>query len=296
MLMAAMLLLVASCNNESVENVSKNNAEQTSAPVRVSVNDFAMSMSEVAGARGLTRAEQDPATYKDVGAITLAFYDTEGTEVYQTTQFKSETAKGFGTFTANLPIGAYTMVAVAYAHYEGDTFVLTSPTEAAFTTERPRETFCKTQSVLVTASGVDLEVTLTRISSWLTIQSTDARPASATKVRTVFAQGAKSFNPSTGLATTDDGFSQVNNPSKEVGSPVSVTSLPFLYTDEEDIDITIEVLDAEDHILFSHTVPAVPFKRNRKTTLKGALFTADISSTSFKLETDWLESSAPIDF
>lgn len=296
MLMAAIVLLVASCNNESVENLGENNAEQASAPVRVSVSDFAMSMSEVAGARGLTRAEENPASYSGVGAITLAFYDTGGTEVYQTTQFKSETAKGFGTFTANLPIGAYTMVAVAYAHYDGDTFVLTSPTEAAFTTERPRETFCKTQSVLVTAAGVDLEVTLTRISSWLTIQSTDARPASATKVRTTFAQGAKSFNPSTGLATTDDGFSQVNNPSKEVGTPVSVTSLPFLYTDEEDIDITIEVLDTEDHILFTHTVPAVPFKRNRKTTLKGALFTADISSTSFKLETDWLTASAPIDF
>ena len=132
--MAAMVLLAASCSNESVENLVENNANQPTAPVRVSVNDFSMSMSEVVGARGFTRSEVDPATYNGVGAMTLAFYNSEGTEVYKSTQIKNDgsTFTTFGSFSANLPIGTYTMVALGYTFVEGDGFRLTSSTEAAF--------------------------------------------------------------------------------------------------------------------------------------------------------------------
>lgn len=56
------------------------------------------------------------------------------------------------------------MVALGYAYNDGDVFTLTSPTEAAFTSERPREMFCATQSVMVTSgTSLDLNVTLNRI-------------------------------------------------------------------------------------------------------------------------------------
>ena len=188
------------------------------------------------------------------------------------------------------------MVAVARAHYDGDEFTLTSPTEAAFTSERPRETFSKVQSVTVSsASPLDLSVTLSRISSWLKIVSTDGRPSSARKVRTSFSKGGKSFNPTTGLATIDTGFSQTNNPTTAVGATITVNSLPFLYTDEETMDITIDVLDADDNVLATKVVNNVPFKRNRKTILQGAIFTAEASAAAFKLETSWLDDET-IDF
>lgn len=226
------------------------------------------------------------------GAITLAFYDAVGTEVYKTTQVKADAATytTFGEFTANLPVGSYTMVAVARAHYDGDAFTLTSPTEAAYTSERPRETFSKVQSVTVTnAFPLDLNVTLNRISSWLKIVSTDGRPASATKIRTTFGKGGKGFNPTTGLDTTDAGFTQTNNPSTAVGATIEVNALPFLYTDEESMTITIEALDAGDNVLATKVVNNVPFKRNRITKLSGAVFTADPSGAAFTLETSWLE-------
>ena len=91
-MMAAMLLLAASCSNESEETVSNQN-EQATAPVRVHVSDFAISMEEFAGARGFTRAVQNPADYFTKGTMILAFYDAEGTEVYKTTQVENEGIK-----------------------------------------------------------------------------------------------------------------------------------------------------------------------------------------------------------
>ena len=211
--------------------------------------------------------------------------------MYKTTQIKGDGSyTTFGEFTANLQVGTYTMVAVARYYYAGDAFTLISPTAAAYTSERPRETFCLTQAVTVTsASPLDLDVTLNRISSWLKIVSTDGRPASATKIRTTFAKGGKGFNPTTGLATTDTGFSQTNNPSTAVGATIEVNAVPFLYTDEESMTITIEALDADDNVLATRVVNNVPFKRNRQTILTGAVFTADASAAAFKLETSWLD-------
>lgn len=286
------LLAATSCSNESEETVINQN-EQGYAPVTVHVSDFSITTEEMPSGGGTTRAAENPADYLvGGGAITLAFYDAVGTEVYKTTQVKADAATytTFGEFTANLPVGSYTMVAVARVHYDGDAFTLTSPTEAAYTSERPRETFSKVQSVTVTnASPLDLNVTLNRISSWLKIVSTDGRPASATKIRTTFGKGGKGFNPTTGLDTTDAGFTQTNNPSTAVGATIEVNALPFLYTDEESMTITIEALDAGDNVLATKVVNNVPFKRNRITKLSGAVFTADPSGAAFTLETSWLE-------
>ena len=256
------------------------------AKVSVHFNDFTVTQEEMA-----TKSGVDPSTYAPVTALILAFYDAEGTEVYKTTQYKGNgsTYTTFGEFTANLPVGNYTMVAMGYAYNDGDVFTLTSPTQAAFTSERPREMFCSTQSVTVTNTNpLDLDVTLNRIVSALQIRSTDNRPAGIAKIRTTYAKGGKSFNPSTGLSLTDAGFTQTNNPSAAIGTAITVTSFPFLFADEETMDITIEVLDAGDNVLFTHTVSNVPFKRNRKTILQGAIFTAGASSSAFQLETNWI--------
>ena len=289
--MAAILLLAASCSNES--ELTVNNAQEETAPVKVRVSDFSMSMDEMSSEGGSTRAAQDAASYDGVGAITLAFYDASGNEVVKTTQIKTDgsTYTTFGEFSANLPVGNYSMVAVARGYFDGDAFTLTSPTLAAYTSERPRETFCAKQDVTVTsASPLDLDVTLSRISAKLEIISTDNRPAGISKVRTTFAKGGKSFNPTTGLTTVDTGFSQTNSPSSANGSPIDIAMMPLLYTDEESMNVTIEVLDGSDNVLATKVVPNVPFKRNRQTTLTGAVFSAEASSATFKLETSWLAS------
>ena len=278
------LLLATACHRE-----------EGTATVRVHLSGFTIEQEEFPG----TRSAVDPAGYNPVTAITLAFYGSTGYEAYKVTQYKGNLPQGeiFGEFELELPVGNYTMVAVAYAYNNGDVFTLTSPTSAGYSTERPRETFCKTQAVTVSSTApLDLDVTLSRIVSRLEVNSTDGRPAEATKIRTTYSKGGKSFNPTTGLALSDNGFSQTNNPSSAVGATIQVSSFPFLYSDEETMTITLEALDANDNVLITKTIPNVPFKRNRTTILTGAVYTAGSSDFGIKLETDWLTPLNPINF
>lgn len=284
MMVVAMLLVATSCIDESEETIVDNQAETV--PVRVHVSDFTISQDAFYGAKSAENLND----YTNVGAIDLAFYEGT-TEVYKTTQLRSDptTYTTFGSFECDLPIGNYTMVVVGRGYSVGDVFELNSPTSAGFTSERARETFCATQSVTVTSSTpLDLTVTLSRIIAKLKIQSTDPRTASVTRIRTTYSAGGKSFNPTTGLATVNNGFSVTNTPSNAV-TTLDVGNYAFLATDEQTMDITIEALDAGENVLFTKVVPNVPLRRNRVTTLTGQVFTAGTSSATFQVDSDWLE-------
>ena len=283
-LFVSAVVTLGSCTEE-VDNRS-NQETRGYAPVRVHVKDFSVSMEDFPG----TRAAEDPAGYDDVQAMTLAFYNG-ATEVCKVTQLKDDdtTYETFGDFTCSLPLGSYTMVVVARDSLEGDVLTLTSPTVAAYTSEKVRETFAMTQPVVVSSTAaMDLgTITLNRVVSRLGIVSTDQRPANAAKIRTTFEGGSKRFSPATGLAADDAGFVTVTPPTADVGETIGIVNFLFLATDEEEMDVTIEVLDANDEVLYTKVVEDVPFKRNRMTKLTGALFNTTVT-TAFQLETTWL--------
>ena len=274
-----------SCSSASEEVL---NPSSPTAPVRIQITDFSISMDDINETP--TRAAVSPDGV--VGALTLAFYASDGTKMYEATQLKSDasTYTTFGAFSCGLPVGSYTMVAIGRYVSTNDEFSLTSPTDAAFTSERVRETFCKTQSVSVTSTApLDLSVTLNRIVTQLLIVSTDFRPEGVSKLRTTYAAGSKSFNPTTGLAIGNAGFSLTNNSSAAVGTTIEVKNFAFLATDEQTMTITLEVLDDDDNVLITKEIPNVSLKRNRKTILRGPVFTPSASSASFLIETSWLD-------
>ena len=283
-LFVSAVVTFSSCTEE-VDNLS-NQETRRCAPVSVHVKDFSVSMEDFPG----TRSAESPAGYKDVQAMTLAFYEG-ATEVCKVTQLKDDhsTYETFGDFTCSLPLGSYTMVVVARDSLEGDVFTLTSPTVAAYTSEKVRETFAKTQPVVVSGTAaMDLgTITLNRVISRLGIVSTDKRPANAAKIRTTFGGGSKRVSPETGLAADDAGFVTVSLPKAVVGESIGISNSLFLASDEEKMDVTIEVLDANDEVLYTKVVEDVPLKRNRMTKLTGALFNATATS-AFQLETTWL--------
>jgi len=285
--LAGLVLLSCGCSND--DSQSENRVENF-APVNVRVSDFSMSVENFAD--GTTRAESSVVDYNNVDAVTLAFYDGSNTEFYKATQYRSDNSSytTFGEFSCNLPVGSYTMVAIAQGFHDGDAFTLTSPTAAAYTGNFVRETFVNTQAVEVkNTAALNLEVTLNRVISKLKVVSTDGRPANATKIRTTYSKGSKAFSPSTGLATSEAGFSVINNPSTAVGESVTVNSFLFLNSDEQTMNVTIEALDADEQVLLTKQITDVPFRRNRVTKLTGAVFTPSASSASFKVETGWLE-------
>lgn len=287
MIVVLMGLLVAGCNQgeEQFENAKTGPI----VPVTVHVNGFSVSQEEFSGAP--TRAAQNVADYSGINAVTLAFYKSDGTEVEKSTQLKSDasTYTTFGEFCLSLPMGSYSMVVVAYTTKEGSPFVLTSPTVAAYTGDHSYETFSVTQEVVIgNTNAVDIDATLSRIITQLKVVSTDGKTADVTNVRMTFSAGGKSFNPTTGLAITNTGFVNTVGNSAAVGAHSTSSSFFFLATDEQDVDVTIETLDADGNTLFIKTIEDVPFKRNRVTKLTGAMYTNEALSGSFQVETAWL--------
>lgn len=175
--MAALVLAMASCTKL---------LPQRTASVHVHIPGFTINQGEICN----TKAAQNAADYADVKAITLAFFS--GSEkIFEATQLRNDpsTYTSFGDFTCEIPIGSYTLVAVARNRSDSDVMTLTSPTAAAFTSERPRETFSVTQTVSVCGTTpLNLTITLNRISSMLFIKSTDPRPAEAVKIKTTYTQ------------------------------------------------------------------------------------------------------------
>jgi len=271
------LLLFASCQ--------KNGGVAT---VRLHVNNFNVSQEEFPE----LRSASDVADYSGVKAITLAFYTASGDEQYKVTQMRADatTYTAFGEFDLSLPMGSYTMVVLGYGLNDGEPAItLTGPTSATFGDYPARETFVATQAVSITnTDALELNATLNRVVAKLKVLSTDGRTANANSVRITTSGGSKAFNPSTGLATTNTGFSNtVNITSTAVGSVAGPVSYLFLATDEQTVNVTIDVLDENNQTISHKVVNNVPLQRNRMTKLVGSIFTAS-GDGSFQVETEWL--------
>ena len=284
-LMAGICLMVASCSQERINEVVNGENEAPVVPVKVHVDDFAVSLEDEA--RGGTRAAEDVAGYEGINGITLAFYQSDGSEAYKREQQKPDAS--FGEFSLSLPMGSYTMVVVAYKTTDGSEFALTSSTLATYTGEHAYDTFATSQEVNITSTqAIDLSATLNRIVSRLVVESSDGRTANAANVKMTLSAGGKSFNPTTGLATVNTGFANTVGIKAEAGKSSQSSTYLFLLTDEQTMDVTIETLDAQGGTLFSKTVNDVPFKRNRMTKLIGNIYTNQALSGGFQIETTWL--------
>ncbi|MBR1801030.1 MAG: hypothetical protein IJ767_05980 [Bacteroidaceae bacterium] len=280
---------LAGCSSDSVEQ----NVEQALTPVTVRIDGFAVSQSDFP----VTRA-QSVGDYSTVKLITLAFYKSDGTEVYKHTQNRDDagTFTTFGEFSTSLMYGSYTMVVVANSGSNVPT--LTSATSATYGENVVGDTFAHTETVNITNNtAVNLNATLDRIVSGIAVNSTDGRADEAKKLRITTTTGSRSFNPTTGLATVNSGLTATITNPEAVGTVTRSAALFFLAADEQTADATIEALDADDNVLFSTTVTDVPLKRNRLTILTGVIYSGTSTSASgFQLNTDWIASEDPIAF
>ena len=280
-MLIGLVLLAVSCSNDA----DQESTLEGYAPVTIRVNDFSISVENFSS----TRAEQSVADYTNVKAITLAFYASDNTEVYNTTQLRADntTYTTFGTFSCALPMGSYTMVVLGYGSENAMT--LSSKTNATFTNDRVRETFLYSQAVNITSTAaLDLSATLSRVISRLEVASTDGRTANAAQIRTTFSAGGQGVNPTTGFATSNTGFSNIVDITKNVGEPAGSVSYLFLNTDEQTMTVTVDVLNEDGNSISHKVINNVPFKRNRVTRLSGSLYSAS-PTAAFKVETDWIQ-------
>lgn len=72
------------------------------------------------------------------------------------------------------------------------------------------------------------------------------------------------------------------------GETLTATSYLFLASDQQTMDITIDVLDNTGTSISHKVVTDVPLKRNRLTRLTGSLFTAGAPG-AFSVETSYID-------
>lgn len=289
---AAVLCLLSaafsSCSNdESFDSSVNPSNELVLVPVTVTTTGFGISQQDFFGTRATAVGD-----HSKVKFLTLAFYASDGTEVYKHTQVRDDntTYTTFGEFTTSLMYGSYTMVVIA--NDGNHAITLTSPTVATYGENTVLDTWTYTQAVNITSNdAVNLSATLDRICSAVTVQSTDNRPAGVTHMRLTCSAGGKGFDPTTGFATSNTGVSvTMELADATLGGTTYYGGYLFLATDEQTMDVTVETLDAADgNVLFSKTVENVPLKRNRRTKLTGAIYSGSgVSTSGFQVDTDWL--------
>lgn len=297
-----MLAMMTACHKDNM-----NNQDNTTAPVKVTVNDFTISSEgwpeassdctmANASKGGTTGAKTSPASYTGVKAMTLAFFDANGDQAYCTTQLRADntTYTTFGQFELSLNLGSYTMIVLGY----GSEVPMTvgSATEASYTADRCRETFVAAQAVNVTSTNpLSLSAELSRVVSKLIVNSTDPRISGVDSVRMTFSAGAKGVNPQTGLASSSNGLSNTVAISTNVGATSSSASYLFLNADQQSMTVTVETLRTNGTVYSTRTVENVPLQRNAITLLSGPLYT-NASGASFTLSTSWIGDTTRVSF
>lgn len=279
------VMLLTACSKESTTTDTTGGT----AAVKVTVNDFSITSEDFP-------TKDAPAAYTGVKAMTLAFFDANGTEVYNTTQLRADntTYTTFGQFELSLNLGSYTMVVLGYGSEQPIT--LNGASEAIYTADRVRETFVASQTVNVASTNpLNLNAELSRVVSKVIVRSTDTRTAGVDSVRVTFAAGGKGVNPQTGLASSSNGLSNTVAISTNVGATSSSASYLFLNADQQSMTVTVETLRTNGTVYSTRTVENVPLQRNKVTALTGPLYT-NASGANFTLSTSWIGDTNRVNF
>lgn len=269
--------LLSACHKDDYGKLSE---------VVLNVNDFDI-VNQNIGSTPISKSE-DADTSKIIKSITVAFYAANGTEQYKHTQRRSDTSSfsgtNFGHFRFLLPSGTYTMVVLGYG--SDSTIALTSPTVATFSDRRIRDCFAKIETIHVNSTGVNtISAELSRIVSMFSLRSLDQQPEGIDSIRISVNKGSRTFNPTTGLATSDDGASYTASTSSIVGRCLSAPFYLFLTSDVETVDFTY-TLYSHGSAVTTRTIPNVELRRNRKTIATGHVY--HNSTSAFTLNTIWL--------
>ena len=255
--------LLVACNQNQPQQIQQ---------VTFNINTFEQSQQPL-------RAPQSTILDDENGTALTDLYIFDGTSqvAHQTNDDPS-----FGTVTLNLAHGSHSL-----------SFILTRSTGMSYnsgilsmTSIRP--TFGKLLALNVNGSTPAQNLTLDRISGMLSITINDQFPATADKIEFAMPTKYNALNVTSLLGVNADAWSQkVSCTSKQGQSGVQYhfnTLCPSL-TDEYTSDLTINIYNSSDAVIYTVTIEDVRFAANTKTLISGNLFTAP--SASVTVNTSW---------
>lgn len=239
------------------------------------------------------------ATQSGVTRIAFKVFDATGKEVYSEAK-NVGSDNDFEHVVCPLHVGKYTFVAVAHKAKPLDSPVatVTSADESLLTESYvPKLVFAKTMDVTV-AGNTTQNVTMEfgkRITTSFNLKVTDDYPDEVTKVR-LTANSSKpkatspfAFSPATGFAPSDLSYTntiiRAENLSSFTGKDIGLNF--FLTSDEQKMDIVIDMLNDANELLYTRTLSNLTFHRHSTTRATGTFFTASVTTTfDFDMEDD----------
>lgn len=278
---------LTSCSNLTIDEPTTEQQQTDLCEVTINLSglDFIISTDDAPVSRA-TAAEAG------IASITLTAYDSAGGVAFATTQ--AATDEGFGTITTKIPVGTYTFVAVAHDVSDA-TPAIASTTEATYSGTMGFAVYSATKQVTVsgnTSQSVQMEMGK-RITSSFGVKITDPTPSEVESVQIIISPSAVkptayTFNPATGFAA--DNWRYERTVSKTSSNVTTFTNSVIqghllLTKGEELLDVQINVLDADGHVLYSRSKEGVTFRQATRTIATGTFFSAS-STGAFSFDTE----------
>lgn len=198
---------------------------------------------------------------------------------------QTSTDADFGTITAVLDkTKTYTIQAVAHKCDGNATLadgVISFPDDKVTHSMVYSNTFTPSTTTSLSAE-------MTRIVSVFKLETTDAIPDEAKKMRFTITDVYNRWNVSTGATNKLDRTSEVNISSRRADG-TAVFSVYAIVTDAETTHtVTVSALDEGDNVLQTRTFAGVTLRNGYKTSYKGQFFTDQDFTSSFVVA-DWSE-------
>ena len=298
MLFAAVLAIACALPACSIKEQRENCPAERA---RVNVSFSGLQVCTDAGELRTVQTKTVPADSAGVERIAFAVIDSGGEIVYSAQQTAG--SDGFGAVSFELTEGEYTFASEAHI-LSGPASISVSGGKAIATISGSAvyETYAASEPVEVTAGkDVDLQMTLSRISAQLSLETKDNQPADVAKLQFFIGDTLKPAYTSFSIdlaSGTMAGFGEEGHLAREwtrtstdAGKPTAQTCALLLAAEQQSLPVKIVALDASGEILRSHVIPSVPFKQNCKTTITGEFYSTPAAS-SFQFNTEW---GTPID-
>lgn len=230
--------------------------------------------------------------------IAVKVFDSNNTAVLDTTQINTD--KNFGVLNdLRIPEGIHTFVVVAYkaaTEEKPQPATIKSPTEVIIPEKNLYETYAivKNSVEIGIYESSSIDITLSLMVTKLTFKVLDAITPETYKVCATVNTDANeaeylTFNPSTGLFTTNASFSKSWKIADKWHNTNNATfSIIAGLTDyTTGINLKLEALDSNGNVIFSRAFTDIELNRAKKRTLNTNLFTGG-TETTIDLE-DWGE-------
>ena len=198
---------------------------------------------------------------------------------------QSSTDANFGTITAVLD-KRYTYTINAVAH-KCDGNATLADGVISFPDDKVTHAMVY-QGTVSPATTTNLSAEMTRIVANFKLETTDAIPDEAKKMRFTISDVYNRWNVSTGATNKLDRTSEVNIGSRRADG-TAVFSVYAIVTDAETThNVTVSALDANDAVLQTRTFTGVTLRNGYKTSYRGQFFTDQDFTSSFVVA-DWSE-------